>query len=385
VALPGGVVSGASFATDSPHADRPDLVALDYAFRFATAIQNDPKDRAKAQELALAGYLAAGAYDEAGRAAAVIEGWRRGVVYADLASALARDGRTSEARSWVDKAEEVRTTVDGWQNPRISAHVAEALAAIGDPDKAFDIASALAAQDPVQYAGRAGATEALALGLDGDLDAAMKKLQELEGNNDLDVAWWRTSGYLALARREQSPASSRLAALDAARASAAVLPVERRVEAWLETASLYDAVGRAREGRSAVKAALGAVEAEGVGTSERIPYVIEIGRAWGALREPKRARQALVQAEGLVPQAISIDRPGLLARIASGYRRIPDAPRARRLDEQAIEAAAQMPLSRPRALALSAICRQMGRDQVVPDPALRARLDHLLAGLGDPW
>src|SRR5262245_43691773 len=78
-------------------ASAPDLPALDYAFRFASAIAKDPKDRAKAQELAVAEFAAAGALDEAIRRADQIEGWRRGAVYADLATALAGMGRKEEA------------------------------------------------------------------------------------------------------------------------------------------------------------------------------------------------------------------------------------------------------------------------------------------------
>ena len=48
-------------------------------------------------------------------------------------------------------------------------------------------------------------------------------------------------------------------------------------------------------------------------------------------------------------------------------------------------AAADLTNARPRALAVTAVCRQMGRNGVEPNPETKVRLDALLAGLDDPW
>ena len=361
----------------------PALDALDYAFRFASAIKSDARDRAKAQELALGEYAAAGAYDEAARRAPEIDGWRRGMVYAGLATQLAKAGRADEARDYVRKAEAVRAETTGWENPRISAQVAEALALLGDKENAARITADIAAADPIQYAGRAAAVEAVATAAHGDFTAAMDRLRALEQNDDLDTAWARTSGYLALARRTDASRAARLQALDAARASAERLPFERRLDGLLQIAPEYKELGREGDAKKSVAAA--ATVLEKAARAEAIPGLIAVGQTWGEIGETKKGGKALKEAEGLIPQALSIDQPGLLARIASGYRLLPDPESAHRLDVAAVDNAAGMLLSRPRALALSAICRQMGKEGVVPDEALRARLDGLLAGLGDPW
>src|SRR5262249_36598926 len=158
--------------------------------------------------------------DEAARRAPEIDGWRRGMLYASLATQLARAGRADEARAYIGKAEEVRQTTSGWENPRISSQVAEALALLGDQEQSNKITAALAANAPIQYAGRATATDAVGAAVKGDFEQGMAKLRALEGNNDLDTAWGRTTGYLALARHADAPKKSRLEALDAARASA---------------------------------------------------------------------------------------------------------------------------------------------------------------------
>lgn len=386
-----GVLSAAAILSSQPPGTSPGdvasggLPALDYAFRFASAIASDPKDRAKAQELALEGFAAAGAFDEAAKRAEQIDGWRRGIVYADIAVRLASVGRKEEALAFVQKAESVRVGVEGWQNPRIAARVAEAHAALGDAAQAGTMAADLATADPVQYAGHAAAVDAVGLAARGNFDEAMRRLDDLEGNPDLDVAWSRTTGYLALSRRQDASEAQRLAALRAARTAAGKLPIERQVEGLLQVATEFQAQGRRSESRKIIQGIDKAVRSAPMQGAEILPYLIEIGRAWAGLGEPDKARGALAEAQTMVPKALSIDQPGLLARIASAYRKIPDVTRAQALDEQALDVAARMPLSRPRALEIAAICRQLGQDGVAPDQALRVRLDGLLAGLGDPW
>jgi len=363
----------------------PGLESLDFAFRFATAIKSDARDRAKAQELALGEYAAAGAYDEAARRATQIEGWRRGSLYATMATELARAGRADEARGFIAKAEEVRQSTSGWENPRISSQVAEALALLGDHEQSNRITADLASNDPIQYSGRAAATDAVAAAVQGNFEQGMEKLRALESNNDLDAAWGRTTGYLALAKHADAPKASRLLALDAARSSADRLPIERRLDGLLQIAPEYAALGRKGDAKQAISEAAKLVSSNAKNPPEAIPGLIAVGRAWAESGEPQKARKPLQDAEGLVSQALSIDQPGLIERIASAWRQVPDSERARRLDLKAIDNAAAMRLSRPRAIALSAICRQMGQDGVVPDEALRLRLESLLAGLGEPW
>src|SRR5882672_6845910 len=66
---------------DAVAAASPD--PLDSAFRFATAIEADPKDQAMAQEDVVSELTALGRLEEAGLRAAEIKGWRQGTSYAD--------------------------------------------------------------------------------------------------------------------------------------------------------------------------------------------------------------------------------------------------------------------------------------------------------------
>src|SRR4029453_8804477 len=88
-------------------ASYPGMEAFDWAFRFASAIHSDPKDMARAQENIVDDLAEAGHLDEAIRRAELIEGWRRGAAFADLASRLAEAGRAEDARRILARAEGV--------------------------------------------------------------------------------------------------------------------------------------------------------------------------------------------------------------------------------------------------------------------------------------
>src|SRR5262245_40955822 len=201
---------------------------LAWAFQFASAIVSDPKDMGKAQEAVVWDYTSSARWADASAAAEKVEGWRRGTAYADLATALAKAGKKDEAKAAIAKAEAVRTTIQGWENPRIAAHVANAYAALGDLDKAGTLAGAVASEDAQQYAGRTVATKASALAAQGNAEAAEAELAQYKGTSDIDDVWWRTVGYVEIARQPTIPREKRLAALEQARKAAGDVPGWRR-------------------------------------------------------------------------------------------------------------------------------------------------------------
>ena len=146
-----------------------------------------------------------------------VANWRRGVVYADLSTELARRGRTDDARAMLATAMRYRDTIDGWQKDRISAHIAQAHAMLGDLDASRSLAAKVAQVDPRQYTARAAATVATGHAAKGEFDAAMLELAKYEGIEDFDISWWRTTGYVELAKSEKLSRTQRQKALDAAR------------------------------------------------------------------------------------------------------------------------------------------------------------------------
>lgn len=362
----------------------PGQEVLDTAFQFASAIRTDANDRAKAQEAVVQDLASIGALDAAVSRAESIENWRRGVALADLATAMSRVGRNDEARKLLARADEFRKTIDGWQNPRIAAHQAQSLAALGDVAASEQLAAPLGLHDR-QYTGAASAVAASGHAARGEYDQAMQKLRILDEETDLDATWWRTTGYLAVVRQRRFPEAQRLEALQAARRSAEGISGWKRAEALESIAEEFRLIGKADAAVEALAVADEIVTSQPDTMPIKSPLLSNLARGWARAGEATRARERLAQAEAIVPQALLIDQPAILANIAASHVVLNDRDASSRLWTRALDAAQALENSRPRALAVVEICRSMGRHGVPLTEATRERLQSLLAGLSDPW
>jgi tetratricopeptide (TPR) repeat protein len=380
------LVTGSFTAAPSPPPPgaAPGVEALDWAFSFASAIEHDLDDRGKAQSWAVMDYPGLGALDRAVERAGSVEGWRRGVVYADLASELALAGRIEEARRLLARAEDVRRATTGWQGPRISSHMAQALAYLGEFDQAGTIQDAVTAGDARQYRGRMVAALARARGARGAFRPAMDELDRLAGSEEVETAWWRTVAYLDLARNEQLEEPERREALEATERAAAEIGGWKHAEVltWLAAEWRERDLARARQ---LLEQAEGLILALNDQSSSKGPMLAELGSAWSKLGDVKRAEKLLAQGLELVPKILVIDQPEVVGRIAASYATMGRADEARRLFDRSLGLAGELVNSRPRALALTAILRSMAGAGVALDEATRNRLVALEAGLGDPW
>jgi tetratricopeptide (TPR) repeat protein len=365
--------------------DPAGLDALNFAFRFATAIATDARDRSRAQEAVVLDLAALGAIDQALERAEWIEDWRRGTALADLAVALVQEGKAEEARKVIARAEEFRKGVTDWKGLRIEAHISQALAALGEVAPSRKIASELAASDPRQYAGRAAATVASAHAVRGEFDEAMLALAGLGDETDLEIAWWRTAGYLGVARQAHLSRPERLKALDAARRSAETVAGWKRAETLESIAEEYRLLGQQNSAREALNAADRIVVPLAPTMPIKAPLLSNLARAWARLGEKPHARSLLRQALEELPQALLIDRPAILANIAGSYGEAGDEKEERRLYDRALESAEGLVNARPRALAAVEICRSLARRGQSLDDPTRQRLERLLGGLKAPW
>ncbi|MGH9797035.1 MAG: hypothetical protein ACRD5D_02640, partial [Candidatus Polarisedimenticolia bacterium] len=365
-------------------ATAPGRAALDLAFRFASAIVSDDKDRARAQEAVTREYAARGEFDEAVRAAGRIEGWRQGAALAEIAAALAEAGRDDEARRLIARAEAVGAATSGWQGERIRSHVAAALAALGDAARAESIAIGLASQDR-QYAGRPAVLAATALARRGDARGALERLAVLDGDPDLEVSWWRTAGYLEAARHAGGDAVLRKRALEAARRSAEGIAGWKRAEALTRVADEQVRSGRAADARGTLRRAAEIVRAQPDSMPVKARLLAGVARGWHRAGRSGPARDLLESAEAAVAAAPIVDRPGLYAAVAAAAGALGDPEAAARLYGRGIESAESLRNARPRALSAVDICVLLGGEAALNTGALRTRLERLLAGLGDPW
>jgi tetratricopeptide (TPR) repeat protein len=359
--------------------------ALEWAFRFASAIDPDPKDKARAQESVIRDAAAAGRLDMALDWVERVDGWRQAVLFADLAAECAKTGRKEDARGLVGRAEAVRAGIRGWQNPRISAHVAQALANLGEIEQSRRIAADLVAQDGQQYLGRAVATIATGLAVNGDIEGARDELAKLADSHDLYETWWRTAAYISLAREDGLPAKQRSSFLIEARRSADGIDGWKRAEALASIAEELIRLGEVKQARKTLREADSLILPLSDEISVKALLLTSLARPWALAGDEAHSRELLVRAEPLVPNALNVEQPAVWATVASGYVTLGDRREASRLYGEALTAAGALVNARPRALAVVAVCRSMGREELAVDAATGETLRELFDGLGDPW
>jgi len=382
------LVTGAPLGAAGSEAERTlgaeSLCALDLGFRFASAIEVDPKDQGMAQQGVVIEAAMLGALDLAVRQTETMRGWRQGSAFAGLALECARSGHQDEARKLLQRAETIQSSTAGWQGVRIAAQIAEVRAALGDRVQAQESAASLAAAD-VQYAARAAAIAALAQAASGAFEEAFTRLATLAGEQDFEPAWWRADAYLQIAKLPRASEAVRRRALAEARSAAQAIPGWKQVEVLATLASEYKTFGDADAARETLLAA----ERLGSGYEDTLAakgtLLALTAQAWGTLGETERAVALLAKADLATAQALPIDRPGLEADLAAAWFEIGKADEARRRFTAALDRAAALVNSRPRALAVARACRAMARCGAGADAATTARLEGLLAGLGDPW
>lgn len=359
--------------------------ALDWAYRFAAAIDPDPKDKAKAQESVVRDYAGVGLLDETVSRAEQIDGWRQGAVFADLATEFARAGRTEEARRLLARSEQIRARTDGWQNTRIYSHTVRAVAALGDTDRSREIAMGLVSLDGQQYLGRSVASIAMGLADNGEFDKAREELAKLKDSRDIYETWWRTAAYLNLAGQQALPMEERLEALEQARRSAEDIAGWKRGEMLATIADEYCNLGKRKLARPVLREAETLIQAVDEARAIKATLLAGLARSWALAGDNDHALELLRTAEPLVANSMTIEQPGIRAVIAAAYASAGDLESADRLYDEALSSAASLVNARPRALAVVKICRSMARQEYPLDPTTEERLDALYNGLTDPW
>jgi len=274
--------------------------------------------------------------------------------------------------------------ITGWQQQRITAHIAQALVHLGDTGEARRISQDLAAADG-QYGGQAAATIALGEAAEEGIDKSMESLDKMKSDADFETAWWRTVGYVSLARRPAVSRAEKTKALAAAYESAQTISGWKRAEALESIASEYHELGEKRQALEALRAAEAIVAPLPDTLPVKAVLMSNLARAWTGLGHDAHARDLLAQAAALVPSAPLVDRPGAYANVASSYLELKDKRESARSYDRALAEAESLVNARPRALAVVDVCRAMGRNRVDLEPATRARLDRLLEGLSEPW
>jgi len=377
LAVLAGLPAGAALAVSSP--------ALEEGFRIASAIQNDAKDRGRAQESVVLDLAEAGFPDEAARKADQVEGWRRGVAYAEIARILARQDRLEEARALLAKADAVRAATEGWEGSRIEAHAGQARALVGQMDRTESTALRLVEEDQLQYAGLPAIVKASAQAARGEIDPALATLGDGE-KVALEMVWWRTSVFLEIARSPKATPEQRRKALEAGRTDAARLEeVITRLDALERVATAAAEAGMEDLALAVIESTHPLVAGMPDTAVLKGAYLAGEARTLARLGRAPAARERLASALASSAGIGILDRPAILANIAGGYQALTDSAETSRVLGLALAEAEALANARPRALAAVEICRAAARFGIPWSEGTARRVASLRSGLKAPW
>ena len=360
--------------------------ALVWAGRFADGLAGDAKDRERAQEAVVLDVAMLGHLDEASRRADRIEGWRRGVAYAEIAKMLAKRNRLPEARASLAKAEQVASGVEGWQGPRIESHVAQARALVDGMDAPAVTTGRLEQDDELQYRGLTAVLRATAHAAKGEFDPAMAQLTKASQETAIEVSWPMVQAYLDLARHPSLTPAQRSQTLDAARAAVSRIPEQiSRLDAMEALAEGYREAGLREPAVSVLAEFHAQVSSLSDATLLKAPFLAGEARSRARLGDRGSALEILADASRIGSSAYLVDRPAVLANVAAAYHVAGDSASAQATLDAALSTAEGLVNARPRALAFIEIGRVLARFDLPMSTPVRGRFERGLSGLKAPW
>ena len=370
---------------------------LDIAFKAASAFPSKAqlKNRSRIQATVVD---ASFELDQPRRALAQVEqidNWRRGVGYADFAFYCAKHGDGSEVQHFLDLADKLAkdleastrdedSTAQGWQRDRIRSKIACTYLQLGRAEDAARYEQGLADSE----IGRVAALRATQLA-DDAFDKQLAALDVAVATGNFDQLRGAIESYAQFFARFYSDLQRRAQLEGKIAAAYAKLPIQVRVEslgALTLTALDHEDPAKALE---LVANAQQLVDGAQWTAESGIPMRARLAglrhRAGGQQEARKDLDSGLALYDAQRGEIVDIYRAGVLRPLAEAYQSMGDQAASLKLYKRAIEEGAVNPNSRPRAEDLSATCCSMAIGGVEPDAELRARILHILGGLGDPW
>jgi hypothetical protein len=338
----------------------PSLDPLSAAWRFALAITNDPKDRAKCQERVATAHVKRGDAATAVKLAREIEGWRRGVVLAEAAVRFAEDGNTNDAIANASGAEAIAREIQDWQRDRIMVRAVGAAALLGKTETARQWSDFYASNR--DYRGEIAAYHAIALARSGQVTNAVAVLEGLSDEvSHVDVATWRVNGYMLLAK-EGHLSDPALITNILAKAWAASAQVGMPAARWDVQMNLADTAARCGEKALAeewLENVTPLVLAEP--SSAGALWAARLAVRWAALKNEARLEECSRAAEEMIARNQPIDQPAMLALLGEAWALAGDAGRADAFFSKATGIAVSLTNPRPRWMACVEVCLALER------------------------
>lgn len=377
------------------------LESLDLAFAVASLIPTDPHitEQTRRQHEAVLVALELDALDRARRYADVINEWRRGLSYADIAWHLAKRSepgvaeskdRLREIEEYLALARAIGFRSNDWQRQEIFSRILQVRAALGvDPSAAERDLVDPEADAPRLRSGPDGESERIDRGTDAFFDRQVEALAILIESRNFELARHALAAFAELHEDHYANADRRGRIVAAVRNGWSSLPYRIRIEVSEQLARSAMRRGDAAAATEHLEIAESFLSGSGWHVEDRIALTgrLALLRAASGDREGARARieAALALFAEHERSIIDIHRGGALRPVAEALVAVGDLEAAQTAYRLAVDQGAVNPNARPRAEDLSAAYASMARVGFEPSEELRARMREIREGLTAPW
>lgn len=359
---------------------------LDLGFEAASAIPVKPhdRDRALVQEAVATTAVGIGLQLRAMAYANSIDGWRRGVVYGELALDAAKSNRAEAARTFARFAVDSLGGAKDWQCDLVKVKVAQAMTWLGDDSSAAELEKGVG--EPEQGKVRSTRVER-GDGADFDEQIAAAERAVATKNFDLTRNALETCVLLAGKSSGREDRWTRIVALCEEASGKTTRDIQLRV--FLRLAEVRHAQGSTSGARELVARAVAIREGSRWMADFALPIAADVARTMHRIGDDAAARAELERAIGTFEadkeKIADVFRAGALRPAAEAFAFLGDQARARAIFTEAIEEASRNPNSRPRAMDLAQNCAALARAGIEPDAAMWSRLRAIRSGLDAPW
>lgn len=377
------------------------LESLDLAFAVASLIPTDPHitEQTRCQHEAVLVALELDALDRARRYADVINEWRRGLSYADIAWHLAKRSepgvaeskdRLREIEEYLALARAIGYRSGDWQRQEIFSRILQARAALGvDPVAAERDLRDPEADPPRLRADGAEGAELIDRRADAFFDRQVEALAILIESKNFELVRHAMAAYAALHDDVHENVDRRRRIVAAVREGWSPLPYRIRIEVAEEFARSSMRHGDLDGAKEHLEIAEGFLAGSGWLAEDRIAIIGRLARLRAELGDREGAKRRVDEALSLFGEArasiIDIHRGAALRPVAEACVAIGDADAAQAAYRLAVDEGAINPNARPRAEDLSAAYASMARVGFEPSEELRARMREIREGLTAPW
>lgn len=371
---------------------RPERVRLlQLAFESASKLPLEPhgKNRARAQASVVDACLALDQVRRALDATRHIEGWRRGVAYAEIGRHLANGLQPDAARRALELAREVHREAGAsesqeWRADRILAGVARVELALGDLEPSVGSSAGIDAAELTDLV-----RERVQRADAADFELQVTELERLLASGDFNLVRNALVASAALHGRFYGEADRRARLVTLIQASWRPVPADVQLDLIATLTENALAADDRASASAHIATAQGIADAVSWTVEHRVPVSARIAMLRFHAGDEAAALAQLAAAvddyDAGREQLYDVFRAGVLRPIAEAYASIGRDETALDVYRRVIAEGATNPNSRPRAEDLVATCCSLARSDLAIPPEILARISVQAQALGAPW